>query len=121
MAYERVCQVHLPQIKRALGIANVRTEHYAWRSKQLDEGAQNDIIIDRADNTINLCEVKFSKDAYRLEKEEYLRIRHRMEAFLQETGTRSAIIPTLITTFGVAKGLYSDQIVVQLTLDDLFQ
>ncbi|MDD6099505.1 MAG: hypothetical protein PUD08_02275 [bacterium] len=44
-----------------------------------------------------------------------------MEAFLQETGTRSAIIPTLITTFGVAKGLYSDQIVVQLTLDDLFQ
>ena len=121
MAYERVCQVHLPQIKRALGIANVRTEHYAWRSKQLDEGAQIDIIIDRADNTINLCEVKFSKDAYRLEKEEYMRIRHRMEAFLQETGTRSAIIPSLITTFGVAKGLYSDQIVVQSTLDDLFQ
>lgn len=120
LAYERVCQIHLPQIKRALGIANVRTEHYAWRSKQTVERTQIDMIIDRADNTINLCEVKFSKDTYQLEKGEYLRIRHRMEAFQQETGTRSAIIPTLITTFGVAKGLYSDQIVVQLTLDDLF-
>ena len=52
LAFERVCQAHIPQIKKALGIASVKTEYYSWRSKTLSDGAQVDIIIDRADNMI---------------------------------------------------------------------
>ena len=120
LAYERVCQAHLPQIKQALGIASVKTEHYSWKSKTLTDGAQIDIIIDRADNTINLCEVKYCDHEYQLDKDEFFKINHRVEAFEEETQTKSTILPTMITTFGLAKGMYSDQIIVKLTMDDLF-
>lgn len=120
LAYERVCQAHLPQIKQALGIASVKTEHYSWKSKTLTDGAQIDIIIDRADNIINLCEVKYCDHEYQLDKDEFFKINHRVEAFEEETQTKSTILPTMITTFGLAKGMYSDQIIVKLTMDDLF-
>lgn len=120
LAFERVCQAHIPQIKQALGISSVKTEYYSWKSKSLAEGAQIDIIIDRADNTINICEVKYSDYEYQLDKDEYFKIQHRLEAFEEETQTRSTLLPTMITTFGLAKGMYNDQITVQLTLDDLF-
>lgn len=121
LAFERICQAHMLQIKQALGISSVKTEYYSWRSKSLKEGAQIDIIIDRADNTINLCEVKYSDHEYSLNKDEFFKICHRQEAFEQETATNSTIIPTMITTFGLNQGQYSDQIVVQLTMDDLFK
>ena len=94
--------------------------NYSWKSKTSEEGAQIDIIIDRADNTINLCEVKYCDHEYQLNKDEFFRIAHRIETFQAETGTRSSIIPTMITTFGLSQGMYRDQIPVQLTLDDLF-
>lgn len=120
LAFERVCQTHMPQIKQALGIASVKTEYYSWRSKSQSDGAQIAIIIDRADNTINICEVKYCEHEYQLEKEEYFKIQHRLEAFENETQTRSTLLPTMITTFGLANGMYNDQITVQLTLNDLF-
>jgi len=120
LAYERVCKAHIPQIKQALGIANVSTEYYSWRSKQSMPAAQIDIIIDRADNMINLCEVKYSESMYSLDKEEYLKIMNRRDSFRKETGTTSTIIPTMITTFGMTGGAYSDQITVKLDLDALF-
>lgn len=120
LAFEKVCKAHVKEIKKALGIAGVSTEYYSWRSKTSDVGAQIDIIIDRADNTINLCEVKYCDHEYHLDKDEFFKITHRIEAFQTETKTKSSIIPTMITTFGLSKGMYNDQIPVQLTMDDLF-
>ena len=120
LAFEKVCKAHINEIKQALGIVSVSTEYYSWKSKMMKEGAQIDIIIDRADNIINLCEVKYCNHEYQLDKEEFFKIAHRIEAFQTETETTSSIIPTIITTFGLSKGMYSDQIPVQLTLDDLF-
>ena len=67
----------------------------------MEGGAQIDILIDRADNTINLCEVKYCEGLYSLDKEELLKMQHRVNIFKEVTGTRSSIIPTLITTFGM--------------------
>lgn len=121
LAFERVCKAHMQQIKAALGFASVSTEFYTWKSKQTEEGAQIDIVIDRADNTINICEVKFSEDLYSLNKEEYMKIQNRIKAFKEVTGTRSSIIPTMITTFGMKDGMYSDQIIAKVDMDDLFE
>ena len=120
LAFERICQAHIPQIKKSLGIYSVRTENYAWRCRKDGNGAQIVIIIDRADSAINLCEVKYSKSEYVLDKEEYMKMANRLELFRMETGTKHALIPTLITTFGVKSGLYKDHVNVILTLDDLF-
>lgn len=120
LAFERVCKAHIPQIKKALGIASVSTEFYTWKANQIENGAQIDIIIDRADDTINLCEVKYSEDLYSLDKEEFLKIQNRIKAFKEVTGTRSSIIPTMITTFGMKEGQYSDQIIAQIDMNALF-
>ena len=120
LAFERICQAHILQIKAALGISGIRSNVYSWRSSSSEKGAQIDMIIDRADNTLNICEIKYSKGEYDLKKDEYLKIRNRIDSFVNETSQRSSIVPTLITTFGVVRGAYSDQIPIQLTLDDLF-
>ena len=120
LAFERICKEHICQIKVALGIASVSTEYYTWRTKKVENGAQIDLIIDRADNTINLCEVKYSEDLYSLDKDEYLKIQNRIKTFKEITATKSSIIPTMITTFGMNGGMYSDQIIAKINMDALF-
>lgn len=120
LAYERVCMAHIQEIKQALHIDGISTLCYSWRSKATTPAAQIDIIIERADRIVNLCEVKYSYDTYELDKEEYDRICHRRKAFTQETGTRHTPWLTLITTEGLARGKYSDMIQSQVTLDQLF-
>ena len=120
LAFERVCKAHIEKIKTALGIASVSTEYYSWRSNLIEKGAQIDIIIDRADNTINICEVKYSENLYSLDKEEYMKIQNRISVFKEATNTRSNIIPTMITTFGMKEGTYSDQIIAKIDMEDLF-
>lgn len=120
LAYERICKAHMPQIKQSLGIASVATEHYSWKSKHSSPAAQIDIIIDRADAMINLCEVKYSESTYSLDKDEYMKITNRQNTFKNETGTNKTIVKTMITTFGLSQGAYSDQIPVQLDMNALF-
>ena len=62
----------------------------------------------------------FAYNKCRFLKEAYFKICHRLEAFEEETQTQSTLLPTMITTFGLAKGMYNDQITVKLTMDDLF-
>ena len=121
LAFERVCKAHIPQIKAALGIASVSTEFYTWKTSKVENGAQIDIVIDRADNTINLCEVKYCEDLFGLDKEEFLKIQNRIRAFKEITLTKSSVIPTMITTYGMKPGMYSDQIIAQIDMDALFQ
>lgn len=120
LAFERICKAHIQQIKAALGIASVSTEFYAWKTDKIESGAQIDIILDRADNTINLCEVKYCEGLYSLDKEEFLKIQNRIGVFRTVTGTRNSIIPTMITTFGMKEGMYSDQIIAKIDMDSLF-
>lgn len=61
LAFERACLIHLEQIKKALGIRGVITHGYSWDTVATDEhpGAQIDLLIDRSDKIINLCEIKY--------------------------------------------------------------
>jgi hypothetical protein len=112
---------HIQQIKHALHIDTISTLSYSWRSKTTTPVAQIDIIIERADKVVNICEVKYSQDEYNLNKEEYDKICKRKNAFIQETGLRHAPWITMITTEGVAQGKYSEMIQSQVILDELFE
>ena len=120
-AFERLCMAHIPQIKKALRIDGIGTEYYAWRSKAKNDKTQIDLIIERADKMINLCEIKYSEGAYLLDKEEAAKIRKRRSAFVEQTGTRCGILPTLITANGASQNSYVSEMAFQLTLDDLFE
>ena len=121
LTFERICMAHLPQIKHALHIDTISTLSYSWRSKTSTPAAQIDIIIERADKIVNICEVKYSQDEYNLNKEEYDKICKRKNVFIRETGLRHTPWITMITTEGVAQGKYSEMIQSQVRLDELFE
>ena len=119
-AFELTCLLHMPQIKHRLGISGVLTEASAWRSKNAVPGAQIDLVLDRSDKIINLCEMKFASDVYSIDKEYSRKLREKRTAFMVETGTRKAAYTTLVTTFGLTQNEYSAEILFQITMDDLF-
>jgi hypothetical protein len=120
-AFELVCLLHIPQIKQGLGIAGVLTEVSSWRSNKTKPGAQIDLVLDRNDNIINLCEAKYSNDDFVIDREYSDKLRAKKTTFIAETKTRKAAHTTLITTYGLKPNVYSAEILFQLTMDDLFQ
>ena len=122
LTFESVCKAHITQIKEALRIGGIRTSYYSWRSNTdiNKQKAQIDLIIERADKTINICEIKYSESPYILTKEEYSKLRSRTDAFIQQTAFKGGIIPIFITVCGLQKNTYSEYIPITITLDQLF-
>lgn len=123
LAFERLCLLHSEQIKKALGISGVITNEYSWRTAATDEhpGAQIDLLIDRSDKAINLCEIKYSDGPYTIDKKYMENLRNKAALFRQLTKTRKGIALTMITSSGLVKNSYSmNSIHSQITADDLF-
>ena len=124
LAFERVCLQHLEQIKKALGFSAVISTAHSWFYKPKDEqdtGVQIDLLIDRNDGVINLCEIKYAIDTYVITAVEDKRLRQRISIFKRESRTKKAIHLTMITTYGVKLGGYADEVQSQVTMDDLFE
>ncbi|MGM9868907.1 MAG: ATP-binding protein [Sodaliphilus sp.] len=116
LAFERVCLQHLDQIKKALGFGAVISTAHSWASR----GAQIDLLIDRNDNVINVCEMKYSKGKYALKDEDIEKMQNRVNRLQEETGTTKTIHQTLITSYGLTPGSDTHTIQSMLTMDDLF-
>lgn len=104
-AFENICLLHIDNIKQALGIAGVNTNQYSFLAKPTEEmeGAQIDLLIDRQDNVICLCEVKFYNDELVLTKTDADNLRRKKSIFRHTTSTKKQIFIVLITTFGLLK------------------
>lgn len=124
LAFERICLWHLPQIRAALGIAGVLTGAYSWRGRKTEDGdrpVQIDLLLDRRDGVINLCEMKYSSAPYELDAEETERLAERAAQFVRQTGTRKAVSTVLVAASGAKQNKYSGNIQAVVTLDDLFR
>ena len=123
LAFERLCLQHSSQMRRALGIAGVHTETYAWRHRADEtypQGAQIDLLLDRADNVINVCEMKYAKGRYLLDKDALENLEEKAEVFRAVSKTRKAVHLTMVTSSGLVRNAYANQIQSEVTLDDLF-
>lgn len=122
-AFEMLCLNHIRQIKQALGIAGVQSRVCSWISKPETgyKGAQIDLLIDRADQTVNVCEMKFAQSEYEITKSDEASFENKIETFLRQTRTGKSLMFTLITSFGVKPNPYSGRVQRQVTLTDLFQ
>ena len=118
--YEMLCLNHINQIKQALGISGVQTLACSWRGKDNTNGAQIDLIIDRKDDTINLCEIKYSKDEFEITKDYAEKLSNKVRTFINSTGTRKTILLTMITTYGIVPNAHSGIIQSEIQLDHLF-
>ena len=116
--FETICQKHIQQIKKELGIDRIYTTHSSWHSNN----AQIDLLIDRDDRIINICEIKFYSDTFVINNQYYRDLKNKISQFRLNTGSRKNIFLTMITTFGVAENSYSNEVVTNsLTMDCLFQ
>ncbi len=123
--FENLCLRHLPQIKKALGISGVQTESSAWRHSarnREETGAQIDLLIDRRDGVINLCEMKFCDGEFVIDRKYARELLAKRETFRRATGTRKAIFLTLVTTHGVKpNGSKAEIVQNEITADALFE
>lgn len=124
LAFERVCMEHIEQIKVKLGISGVLTEVNSWYCKaDLDNGvfgSQIDMLIVRKDQVINLCEMKYSQSEYTITEKVDRNIRNKISDLITISGTKYAIYPTIITTYGLVENSYSQEVQSVVTMDDLF-
>ncbi|MDO4171283.1 MAG: ATP-binding protein [Prevotellaceae bacterium] len=115
-SFEQLCLHHIRQIKQKLGISGIQSDVCAWKG----DGGQIDLLIDRRDQTINLCEMKFSQGEFAITRQYDEHLRGRAESFRSTTKTRKALHQTFVTTYGVKKNMYSGNVQSEVILDDLF-
>jgi uncharacterized protein len=124
LAFENICKAHIDQIKKALKIEVVLSTHHSWYHKGNDEmhGAQCDLIIDRNDNTINLCELKYTQEPFVINKDYATKFENKVAAFRYFTKTNKAIFNTFLTSNGIIKNTYFERLVhINLDLNCLFE
>jgi AAA+ ATPase superfamily predicted ATPase len=123
--FESVCYQHLSEIRKALGL-NPTAIPDTWRNspkkKESITGAQIDLLFDRRDGAINLCEIKYTGQPFVLDKIEADNLRNKMDVFIKKTGTTKQIFLTLISAQGIKPSIYSEEMIAHVvTLDDLFK
>jgi len=124
-AFERICFAHTTQIKRALGLQAIESHISTWQQGPNDttDGAQIDMVIDRADRIANVCEIKFVNAEYTIDKSYAKNLRNKLFAFYDlKSNKRKLLFLTMITTFGVKQNEYAHELVQnEITLSDLFK
>jgi len=124
LAFERTCLWHIEQIKKALGISGVLTDEYSWRTLPNKEsgtqGVQIDLLIDRSDGIINLCEMKYSDSEYTITQQYESELRTKKDVFASVTRTKKAIHTIMVSTYGLKQNAYCWSIQKEVTMDALF-
>ena len=115
---------HVRQIRAALGIAGVHVEAYAW-SHIPDEtcpvGTQIDLLLDRSDGVINVCEMKYAPDIFVIDAKTEDGLMRKLAVFSSVTHTRKAVHLTMATPFGILRNAHSGRVQSEITLNDLFK
>jgi uncharacterized protein len=122
-AFENLCFKHTEQIKKAFGISGVITNEYSYvlKGNADQKGIQIDMIIDRADNCVNILEVKFYNTEYEVSETYARQLLHKATIFKEKTRSKKNVFITMLTVFGVKKNEhYLMSVTNQLLIDDLF-
>ena len=120
-AFERVCLLHVGEIKRALEIGGVRTAEYAWRGTAPDgKPAQIDLLVDRNDGIADLCEMKYTNEPYALSEDEWNKICRRRGAVRSALPSK-AVHVVLVTNLPAVRNAWSKEIAAFVTGDDLYR
>lgn len=119
-AFETVCLGHIKQIKAALGISGVESAEYSWKSKKKKGGAQIDLLIDRRDDVINLCEMKCTDNEFEITEQYRQNLVNKAATFTEEVKLKKSLHITLVTSNGYKRNEYSDIVINSVEPDSLF-
>jgi len=125
IAFERVCLQHSEQIRKKLGITGVLTDECSWQcTSDADKGifgSQVDLVINRNDHVVNLCEMKYSLSDYAITKDYDQKLREKVSDFKAATKTRCSIHLTMVVTYGLKRNIYSPHVQSVVNAEDLFK
>ncbi|MGS2725868.1 AAA family ATPase [Psychroserpens sp. BH13MA-6] len=117
-AFETLCLKHVQQLLKGLGISGIEVQSSSWRNDK----AQIDLLIDRSDRSVNLCEMKFSEREFTMTKSYAANVENKKREFLSAMTKRKNVFVTFVTTFGVVSNKYSNQVMNnQITMESLFE
>jgi len=119
-AFEELCFAHIQQIKNRLGIAGVSSTTSAWIVENSGHKQQIDMLIDRTDNIVNLCEIKFYAGAFTIDKQYDAVLRDRTQTLIERIPRKKTVHLTMLSSYGLKQNEYSGQVQSTVTLDDLF-
>ncbi len=124
LSFEAICFKHINQIKKALHIPD-GSDVSSWRHtspNNEEPGAQIDLIFDRPDNIVNLCEIKYCSSPFGIDKKYASHIVGREKIYCKVTKTNKQIFHSMIVSGGLKKTMYSEEIITSyVTLNDLFR
>ncbi len=125
-AFEAICMKHIYQIVKTLGLENIVIGigrwHFTPPQRSKEKGAQIDLLIDRTDDSINICEIKHSNKEYLIDKSYAKNLTNKINIFGEKTQTKKQTFLTMITTFGIKKNIWSEDLVdSEVLLKDLFK
>ncbi len=119
-AFEVVCLLHIEQIKQLMGISGIDSEEFSWRSKEKEGGAQIDLLIDRSDKVITICEMKYYSDKFNLSNDYSENLANKRQILLKETKTKKAVNIVMITSFGLTDSSNRNMIINDFKEEELF-
>jgi hypothetical protein len=122
-SFEAVCHKHIPQIRKALKIdpgADIGSWRYIPKSDKEKRGAQIDLLFDRPDDAITICEIKHSNHPFVIDKECAHELEMKVEIYQKQTRTQKQIVLAMIASNGLKFSKYSKMVDHQATLEDLF-
>lgn len=125
-AFENICLRHVVKIKEALSIGGVSTQVSHWQylplKGSLERGAEIDLVIDRADDCIHLCEIKFCSSEYVMSRSDAEDLERKKMVFREKTKTKKVLFTTLITPYGALENMhYIGSVQSQLNLECFFK
>ena len=120
LSFETVCSLHLEQIKKALSINGVLCNHHSFVTKS-NKGAQIDLVLDRADNVTNLCEMKFASAEYAIKSKDEENLRNKMARLKECIPPKKAVHLTMVTTYGITRNVHSSIVQSEVVMNDLFE
>ena len=124
LAFEAICFKHINQIKKALHIPD-GSDASSWKyisDKEKESGAQIDLVFDRPDNIVNLCEIKYCSAPFVIDKKVAAHLMSREKIYAKVTKTNKQLFLSMVVSGGLKKTMYSEELIVSVvTLDDLFK
>ncbi len=123
-AFESVCYKHIPQIRKKLSISPIAMAdswRYVPKKSSEERGAQIDLLFDRPDDSITLCEIKCTEEPFVLSKDYVAVLQRKMDVFKTQTQTKKQLFMALISANGLKNNLYAqDFISGVVALEDFF-
>lgn len=121
-AFETICMKHVEQIRQALHLDPLSlAATWRYEGKKAEEGAQIDLLFNRSDDSITFCEIKYTEEPFKIDKECFLILKRKTEVYQKVTRTKKQIFWVFVSSSGLKPTLYSEEVAAVVTLEDLFK